>query len=136
MSLNPTYEQLFAKARSQKGSDGDNSLYFKDPTSGQLASSSEFEPTAFGLPGAASALLQKTFKRAGAIGKTYASQSPGLSTADKEMSKDPLNEHLTNLMISGGTVIPLAALAARTLNAGPINAGTLVEAKRLGYYKE
>ena len=52
------------------------------------------------------------------------------------MSKDPLNEHLTNLMISGGTVIPLAALAARTLNAGPTNAGTLDEAKRLGYYKE
>ena len=42
------------------------------------------------------------------------------------------NEHLTNLMISGGTVIPLAALAARTLNAGSTNAGTLDEAKRLG----
>ena len=62
MSFNPTYEQLFAKARSQKDSSGDNSLYFKDPTSGQLASSSEFEPTAFGLPGAASALLQKHLK--------------------------------------------------------------------------
>ena len=111
-------------------------MYFKDPTSGQLASSSEFEPTAFGLPGAARALLQKTFKRAGAVGKTYADNIPGLSTVDKQMSKDPLNEHLTNLMISGGTVIPLAALAARTLNAGSTNAGTLDEAKRLGYYKE
>ena len=136
MSLNPTYEQLFAKARSQKGSGGDNSLYFKDPTSGQLASSSEFEPTAFGLPEAARALLQKTFKRAGAVGKTYADNIPSLSTADKQMSKDPLNEHLTKLMISGGTVIPLSALAARTLNAGSTNAGTLDEAKRLGYYKE
>lgn len=135
MSFNPTYEKLFAQSRSQKASSEDNSSYFKNPTSGQLASSSEFEPVAFGLPGVASALLRRTHERAGKVAKTYSDNKPGLAAADKLTSKDPLDEHLTNLMVSGKGLTSLAALALRTLNAGATSAGTLDEAKRLGYYK-
>ena len=135
MSFNTTYEKLFAQARSQKASSEDNSSYFKNPTSGQLASSSEFEPVAFGLPGVASALLRRTHERAGKVAKTYSDNKPGLAAADKQTSKDPLDEHLTNLMVSGKGLTSLAALALRTLNAGATSAGTLDEAKRLGYYK-
>ena len=134
MSFNPTYGKLFAQARSQKASSEDNSSYFKSPTSGQLASSNEFEPVAFGLPGVANALLKRAHKRADEVGKTYADNKPGLSAADKLTSKDPLNEHLTNLVVSGKGVTSLAALALRALNP-PLSAGTLDEAKRLGYYK-
>jgi len=100
----------------------------------QSSFNNENELLAFGLPGA-SGLIGRGLKRAHNVAKQYTDNIPGLAVADKGMSKDPLNEHLMHLMLSGGS-LALPALGARILNAGATNAGTLDEAKRLGYYTE
>ena len=105
-----------------------------DPLQVQLSSNNENELLAFGLPGA-SPLIGRGLNRAHKLAKQYVDNIPGLAVADKGTSKDPLNEHLMHLTLSGGR-FALPALGLRILNAGATNAGTLDEAKRLGYYKE
>jgi hypothetical protein len=105
-----------------------------DPLQAQSSFNNENELLAFGLPGA-SGLIGRGLKRAHNVAKQYTDNIPGLAVADKGMSKDPLNEHLMHTALSGGT-LGRAALVLRILNAGATNAGTLDEAKRLGYYKE
>lgn len=104
-----------------------------DPLQAQSSFNNENELLAFGLP-SASALIGKGLNRAHKVAKQYVDNIPGLAVADKGVSKDPANEHLMNLALSGGT-LALPALGLRILNAGATNAGTLDEAKRLGYYK-
>ena len=79
--------------------------------------------------------LNYLYQNIGKVAKQYVDNIPGLAVADKGMSKDPLNEHLMQTALAGGT-LGRAALVLRILNAGATNAGTLDEAKRLGYYKE
>jgi hypothetical protein len=105
-----------------------------DPLQAQPSFNNENELLAFGLPGA-SGLIGRGLKRAHNVAKQYTANIHGLAVADKVTSKDPLNEHLMHLMLSGGS-LALPALGARILNAGATNAGTLDEAKRLGYYTE
>jgi len=105
-----------------------------DPLQAQPSFNNENELLAFGLPGA-SGLIGRGLKRAHNVAKQYTDNIPGLAVADKEMSKDPLNEHLMHTALAGGT-LGRAALVLRILNAGATNAGTLDEAKRLGYYTE
>ena len=69
------------------------------------------------------------------IANQYVDNVPGLAIAEKQgKSVDPLDEHLTHLMLSGG-MTGLGALGVKVLNAGSTQAGTLEEAKKLGYYK-
>lgn len=105
-----------------------------DPLQAQPSFNNENELLAFGLPGA-SALIGKGLNRAHKLAKQYVDNIPGLAVADKGMSKDPLNEHLMQTALAGGN-LGRAALVLRILNAGATNAGTLDEAKRLGYYTE
>ena len=104
-----------------------------DPLQTQSSLNNENELLAFGLPGA-SALIGRGLKRLNKLGKSYTDNIPGIATADSQISKDPLNEHLTQAMLTGGRT-GLIALGLRVVNAGATNAGTLDEAKRLGYYK-
>ena len=105
-----------------------------DPLQAQSSLNNENELLAFGLPGA-SALIGKGLNRAHKLAKQYVDNIPGLAVADKGTSKDPLNENLMQTALAGGT-LGRAALVLRILNAGATNAGTLDEAKRLGYYTE
>ena len=102
-----------------------------DPLQAQSSSNNENELLAFGLPGA---LLKGGLNVARRVAKQYVDNIPGLAVADKGISKDPANEHLMHLMLAGGPAV-VPALGLRILNAGATNAGTLDEAKRLGYYK-
>ena len=104
-----------------------------DPLQAQSSSNNENELLAFGLPGA-SALIGRGLKKLNKLGKSYADNIPGIATADSQISQDPLNQHLTQVMLTGGWT-GLGALGLRVLNAGATNAGTLDEAKGLGYYK-
>jgi hypothetical protein len=104
-----------------------------DPLQAQSSFNNENELLAFGLPGA-SALIGRGLKRLNKLGKSYTDNIPGIATADSQISQDPLNQHLTQVMLTGG-LTGLGALGLRVLNAGATNAGTLDEAKRLGYYK-
>ena len=104
-----------------------------DPLQAQSSFNNENELLAFGLPGVSS-LVGRGLNRAHKVAKQYVDNIPGLAVADKGVSKDPANEHLMHLALSGGT-LALPALGLRILNAGATNAGTLDEAKRLGYYK-
>lgn len=104
-----------------------------DPLQAQSSLNKENELLAFGLPGASS-LIGRGLNRAHKLAKQYVDNIPGLAVADKGVSKDPANEHLMQLALSGGATAR-AALVLRILNAGATNAGTLDEAKRLGYYK-
>ena len=100
----------------------------------QSSFNNENELLAFGLPGA-SGLIGRGLNRAHKVAKQYVDNIPGLAVADKGTSEDPLNEHLMHTSLSGGKLGKLG-LVLRILNAGATNAGTLDEAKRLGYYKE
>jgi hypothetical protein len=104
-----------------------------DPLQAQSSFNNENELLAFGLPGA-SALIGRGLKRLNKLGKSYTDNIPGIATADSQISQDPLNQHLTQVMLTGG-LTGLGALGLRVLNAGATSAGTLDEAKRLGYYK-
>ena len=104
------------------------------PLQAQSSFNNENQTLAFGLPGA-SALVGRGLKRLNKLGKSYADNIPGIATADSQISGDPLNQHLTQIMLTGGWT-GLGALGLRVLNAGSASAMTLDEAKRLGYYKE
>lgn len=106
---------------------------FIEPLQTQSSFNNENALLAFGLPGKA-ALIGRGLKRLNKIGKSYADNIPGMATADAQTSQDSLNQHLTQIMLTGGFT-GLGALGLRVLNAGPTNAGTLDEAKKLGYYK-
>ena len=107
-----------------------------DPLQAQSSFNNQNELLAFGLPGALGrAVAGRGLKRLNKLGKSYTDNIPGIATADSQISKDPLNQHLTQIMLTGG-LTGLGALGLRILNAGATNAGTLDEAKRLGYYKE
>jgi hypothetical protein len=90
---------------------------------------------AFGLPGA-SALIGRGLKRAHNVAKQYTDNIPGLAVADKGIEQRSLERAFNAHSAFREEALGRAALVARILNAGATNAGTLDEAKRLGYYKE
>jgi hypothetical protein len=79
-------------------------------------------------------LIGKAARRLVTLGKQQVDNVPGLNAIATGQEDETPN--LTGALIqAGGRFLPLAGIAIQTLNAGPTRAGTLDEARRLGWLK-
>jgi hypothetical protein len=79
-------------------------------------------------------LIGKAARRLVTLGKQQVDNVPGLNAiATGQEDKMP---NLSGALIqAGGRFLPLAGITIQTLNAGPTRAGTLDEARRMGWLK-